>query len=192
MSDNFHQSVNGGTGANHIMLGHGDMIWFSDGKGQRRHASAQRCWLRQAPPMPAVVDEIENPNPARQHQQLVYGRWLRRRLVWLAILRRRLLHGVLGYHPARRRTDREVSAAHSHRQINPHCQAGHYYLLNNYNPGYFGNGNNAYTDTNTNNTVFTIPPSSVRSIGDVTARRRIFRGNITAISGTTMSPTHTS
>jgi phospholipase C len=33
MSDNFHQSVNGGTGANHIMLGHGDMIWFSDGYG---------------------------------------------------------------------------------------------------------------------------------------------------------------
>ena len=24
MSDNFHQSVHGGTGANHIMLGHGD------------------------------------------------------------------------------------------------------------------------------------------------------------------------
>ncbi len=33
MSDNFHQSVNGGTGANHIMFGHGDMIYFSDGKG---------------------------------------------------------------------------------------------------------------------------------------------------------------
>jgi phospholipase C len=26
MSDNFHQSVNGGTGANHIMLGTGDAI----------------------------------------------------------------------------------------------------------------------------------------------------------------------
>jgi phospholipase C len=39
--------------------------------------------------------------------------------------------------------------------------------LNNYNPGYFGNGNNAFTDANPNNTVFTIPPSSVRSIGDV-------------------------
>ena len=50
--------------------------------------------------------------------------------------------------------------------INPNCEAGHYYLLNNYNPGYFGNGNNAYTDTNANNTVFTIPPSSVPSIGD--------------------------
>src|SRR6202020_3380437 len=33
MSDNFHQSVNGETGANHIMFGHGDAIWFSDGKG---------------------------------------------------------------------------------------------------------------------------------------------------------------
>ena len=33
MSDNFHQSVMGGTGANHIMLGFGDAIWFSDGNG---------------------------------------------------------------------------------------------------------------------------------------------------------------
>ena len=33
MSDNFHQSVNGGTGANHIMLGHADMIYYSDGNG---------------------------------------------------------------------------------------------------------------------------------------------------------------
>src|ERR1700751_905684 len=33
MSDNFHQSVMGGTGANHIMLGTGDAIWFSDGQG---------------------------------------------------------------------------------------------------------------------------------------------------------------
>ncbi len=52
------------------------------------------------------------------------------------------------------------------RPINPNCQAGRYYLLNNYNPGYFGDGSNAYTDTNSNNTVFTIPPSSVPSIGD--------------------------
>ena len=50
--------------------------------------------------------------------------------------------------------------------IDPRCEKGHYYLLNNYNPGYFGDGSNAFTDTNANNTVFTIPPSSVRSIGD--------------------------
>jgi phospholipase C len=33
MSDNFHQAVMGGTGANHVMLGTGDAIWFSDGHG---------------------------------------------------------------------------------------------------------------------------------------------------------------
>jgi phospholipase C len=51
-------------------------------------------------------------------------------------------------------------------RINPNCEPGHYYLLNNYNPGYFGNGNNAYTDHNVNNTPFTIPPSTRKSIGD--------------------------
>jgi phospholipase C len=46
------------------------------------------------------------------------------------------------------------------------CEAGHYYLLNNYNPGYFGNGKNAFVDESPYNTPFTIPPSSVPSIGD--------------------------
>jgi phospholipase C len=53
------------------------------------------------------------------------------------------------------------------RPINPNCEDGHYYLLNNYNPGYFGDGSNAYTDSNPNNYVFTIPPTSQHSIGDV-------------------------
>jgi phospholipase C len=53
------------------------------------------------------------------------------------------------------------------RPINAHCEPGHYYLLNNYNPGYYGNGSNAYADiTNPAETVFTIPPSPLRSIGD--------------------------
>src|SRR6185312_10282203 len=51
--------------------------------------------------------------------------------------------------------------------IKPNCDPGHYYLLNNYNPGYFGDGTNAYTDTNPHNTPFTIPPTSQRSIADV-------------------------
>ena len=51
--------------------------------------------------------------------------------------------------------------------IKSNCDPGHYYLLNNYNPGYFGDGSNAYTDINPHNTPFTIPPTSQRSIGDV-------------------------
>ena len=64
MSDNFHQSVNGGTGANHIMLGHGDAIWFSDGNGNPAVPphNVRRC--RRALPNAGTVDEIENPNPA--------------------------------------------------------------------------------------------------------------------------------
>ena len=50
--------------------------------------------------------------------------------------------------------------------VDPHCEVGHYYLLNNYNPGYFGHGENAFADESRINTVFTIPPSSTRSIGD--------------------------
>ena len=41
MSDNYHQAVHGGTGANHIMLGSGDAIWFSDGKGNPLDAAEQ-------------------------------------------------------------------------------------------------------------------------------------------------------
>jgi phospholipase C len=59
------------------------------------------------------------------------------------------------------------------RKVNPNCESGHYYLLNNYNPGYFGDGTNAYTDTNPSNYVFTIPPSSVRNIGDALLEKNI-------------------
>jgi phospholipase C len=59
------------------------------------------------------------------------------------------------------------------RPIDPRCEPGHYYLLNNYNPGWFGNGKNAYIDNNPANTPFTIPPSSTRSIGDVLNDRNI-------------------
>ncbi len=39
--------------------------------------------------------------------------------------------------------------------------------MNNYNPGYFGDGSDAYADHNSNNTPFTIPGTTQASIGDV-------------------------
>jgi len=46
------------------------------------------------------------------------------------------------------------------RPIKPNCDQNHFYLLNNYNPGYYGDGRSAYADIgNPNETVFTIPPS---------------------------------
>jgi phospholipase C len=164
MSDNFHQSVNGGTGANHIMLGHGDLIWFSDGKGNPATPPYNQE-VAKGTANAGVVEEVENPNPSPNTNNWYiedgYG------------------GGSFGspsfgggsYSKCADTSQPGVGQIVNYlqslsRPINPRCQAGHYYLLNNYNPGYFGNGKNAYTDTNPNNTVFTIPPSSVRSIGD--------------------------
>jgi phospholipase C len=164
MSDNFHQSVAGGTGANHIMLGHGDAIWFSDGNGNAA-TPPHNVVVDPGTPNTGTVDEVENPNPApgtnNWYTQDGYG------------------GGSFGsssfgggsYTNCSDTTQPGVAPIVTYLQslphpISPNCEAGHYYLLNNYNPGYFGNGNNAYTDTNSNNTVFTIPPSSVKSIGD--------------------------
>ena len=52
LDDNFHQSIMGGTGANHIALGFGDAIYFSDSNGNPATASGKRnglegharCW----------------------------------------------------------------------------------------------------------------------------------------------------
>ncbi|HEX4376010.1 MAG TPA: alkaline phosphatase family protein [Steroidobacteraceae bacterium] len=161
MSDNFHQSVNGGTGANHIMLGHGDMIYFSDGNGT---ATTPPENVVTDPTLPAL-SEIENPNPAPGTNNWYtddgygggsYGS---------------PAYGGGSYSNCSDTTQPGVSPIVNYlsslrRPVDPHCEANHYYLLNNYNPGYFGNGANAFTDTNKNNTTFTIPPSSVPSIGD--------------------------
>jgi phospholipase C len=164
MSDNFHQSVNGGTGANHIMFGHGDAIWFSDGKGQPA-LPPHNIKVNPGTANSGVVDEVENPNPAADTNNWYsedgygggsYGS---------------PSYGGGSYTDCSDKTQPGVAPivdylASLPTPISPRCEKGHYYLLNNYNPGYFGNGKNAYTDTNPDNTVFTIPPSSVPSIGD--------------------------
>jgi phospholipase C len=164
MSDNFHQSVDGGTGANHIMFGHGDMIYFSDGKGNAA-VPPHNQEVAAGTPNAGVVDEVENPNPAAKtnnwYSEDGYG----------GGSFGAASYGGGSYSDCADTTQPGVAPIVNYLKslptpIDPRCQAGHYYLLNNYNPGYFGNGNNAYTDTNSNNTVFTIPPSSVPSIGD--------------------------
>jgi phospholipase C len=164
MSDNFHQSVLGGTGANHIMLGHGDAIWFSDGKGNAK-TPPHNQEVAKGTANAGVVDEVEDPDPAsgtnNWYKEDGYGA------------------GSFGSPSSGGGSYSNCSDPTQHgvlkvveylqslpRPIDPHCEIGHYYLLNNYNPGYFGDGSNAFTDTNAANTVFTIPPSSTRSIGD--------------------------
>jgi len=170
MSDNFHQSVEGGTGANHIMLGTGDAIWFSDGFGNPLQPPHNQL-VAKGSPNAGVVDEVENPNPLPDtnnwYTQDGYG------------------GGSFGeksygggtYTACADTSQPGVKAIVDYLkavQVKPNCQAGHYYLLNNYNPGYYGDGTNAYADIkNPLNTVFTIPPSSVRNIGDALLKKDV-------------------
>jgi phospholipase C len=171
MSDNFHQSVDGGTGANHIMFGHGDMIWFSDGKGNPLTPPHDQE-VGKGTANAGVVDEVENPNPAKNtnnwYSEDGYG----------GGSFGSASYGGGSYTDCSDKTQPGVAPILDYLKSLPtpiasRCQKGHYYLLNNYNPGYFGNGDNAYTDPSPNNTVFTIPPSSVRSIGDVMLKANI-------------------
>jgi phospholipase C len=136
LSDNFHQSVEGGTGANHIMFGFGDAIWYSDGAGNAL-----------TPPS----NQIEDPNP-----QLGTNNYYDQ-------------DGYSGgsYTNCNDITQPGVPAVVNFleslpRPISANCDPTHYYLLNNYNPGF--NGDGTLTDQYS---PFTIPPTSVKHIGDV-------------------------
>jgi phospholipase C len=131
MSDNFHQSIQGGTGANHVAIGTGDAVWFSDGAGN--------------PLIPPTLN-AENPNP-----QAGTNNWYTQ-------------DGYSGgtYSNCSDTTQPGVGPVVSYLNalnVKPNCDKGHYYLLNNYNPGYFGDGTVASGQ-------FTIPPTSTRTIGD--------------------------
>jgi phospholipase C len=184
MSDNFHQSVNGGTGANHIMLGHADAIWFSvenpnDPANNLPATPPQNMSYATSPAgFGGVVNEIENPNPApgtnNWYTEDGYGTddnegYPKADWVTPAQNGGPVIYGGGSYtncHDSSQPGVKPIREYLESLQIEPRCEPGHYYLLNNYNPGYFGNGNNAYVDHNPSNTPFTIPPSTVPSIGD--------------------------
>ena len=180
MSDNFHQSVNGGTGANHIMLGHGDAIWYSDGSGNAL-TPPENATVTTNPAGyggTGTISEIENPNPApgtnNWYAQDGYGEdynagypqsdWSTTQSNGLPII-----YGGGSYSNCSDSSQPGVGPILtylSRLHIDPRCETGHYYLLNNYNPGWFGNGKNASIDQSPSNTPFTVPPSSTPSIGD--------------------------
>jgi phospholipase C len=142
LSDNFHQSVMGGTMANHIEFGFADSIWYSDGAGNAL-----------APP----AAQIENPNP-----QPGTNNWYdddgynSGSYVGCADLSQPGVPAVVNYLES------------LPRPVSPNCEAGHYYILNNYNPGFNGDGSSSLPLS-----PLTIPGTSVRHIGDALIEKNI-------------------
>jgi acid phosphatase len=152
MSDNYHQGVMGGTGANHIMLGTGDAAFYQDANGN---------------PATPPQGEIENPNPQpgtnNFYTQDGYGK-----------------AGTTNggsYSNCSDHTAPGVSGVFAYLDSLPYrlfrggaCAPNHYYLLNNYNPGYNVDGS---LTTGT----FTVPPQhSLPTIGDALSARHISWG----------------
>lgn len=136
LSDNMHQSVQGGTGVNHIMFGFADAIWYSDGHGH---------------PATPPANQIENPDPkAGTDNWYDEDGYSGGSYSACADLRQPGVSAVVSYLES------------LPRPINPRCEDKHYYLLNNLNPGFNADGtlSRKYSE-------FSIPPTSVRHIGDV-------------------------
>ena len=167
IADNYHQPVAGGTGANSLMLGFGDALYFSDDKGNAAtppHNEPAATFV--GTPNAGTVDEIENPDP-----QQGTNNWYTEDGYGGGAFGKASFGGGT-YSNCSDSDAPGVSAILEYLsslpyEVDPKCAPGHYYLLNNYNPGYFGDGSNAYTDPNVANTPFTIPPTKQRSIADV-------------------------
>ena len=101
----------------------------------------------------SALIEIENPNPQPGTNNYYIAGRLRRRFGLARPrraerqLRRRHATSIVPMRPSPA-SARSWTTSTLRARSTPHCEAGHYYLLNNYNPGYFGDGTNAYTDTN--------------------------------------------
>jgi phospholipase C len=110
LSDNYHQAVHGGTGANHFMLGTGDAGFWSDGQGN---------------PTVPPSNQIANPNPVNGtvNQYTVDGNFSE-----CANASQPGVGPILSYldnlpYPAE-----------------PNCKPNHYYMINNVNPAYLPDG----------------------------------------------------
>jgi phospholipase C len=172
MSDNYHQPAMGGTGLDSIMLFFGDPIWFSNPDGTPGVPPHNELVWSDTPADAGIVDEIENPNP----QPGTNNWWIQDGYGGGGF--GSPVYGGGSYTNCADASQPGVAPILNYlgslpRPIEPKCDAGHYYLLNNYNPGYFGDGSNAYTDHFVYNTPFTIPPTSQRSIGDVLLENKV-------------------
>jgi phospholipase C len=136
MSDNYHQAVMGGTGANHVMLGTGDAIFWSDGNGN--------------PTVPP--SHIANPDPlAGSDDQYTVDINFDGNFTLCADPTQPGIRPIrdylesLPYDPS------------------PNCEANHYYMVNNDNPGFLPDGT---VDTNGIAGGGSVPPTNVRTIGE--------------------------
>jgi phospholipase C len=137
MSDNYHQAVMGGTGANHVMMGTGDAIFWSDGNGN---------------PTVPPANVIANPNPLPgSNDQYTVDIGFNGDFTECADSTQPGVDAVRDY------------LATLPYDAKPNCKANHSYMINNLNPGFLPDGT---VDTAGIAKGASIPPTNVRTIGE--------------------------
>jgi len=166
MSDNFHQSFMGGTGANHFMLGTGDAIFWSDGNGN--------------PTTPPSHIANPDPLPGSNNQYTVD-------IGFDGNFTKCADPTQPGIKPIR---DYLKSLPY---EPNPNCQANHFYMINNDNPGFLPTG---AVDTAGIAKGVSVPPTNIRTIGEALNDKGIswayYGGAYNAAVAVTNDPTNPS
>jgi phospholipase C len=139
LSDNFHQSFQGGTGANHFMFGTGDAAFWSDGNGNAI-----------VPP----TNQIANPNPVAGTTNKYTAD---NAFTNCSNFEQPGVAPIVSYLEA------------LPYRAEPNCAEGHYYMLDNTNPGFYPNGFQAPNPGAQD----MIPASPVRTIGDALNEKKI-------------------
>lgn len=116
ISDNYHQAIQGGTGANHVAIGTGDAVYYSDGNGH---------------PLAPPANQIENPNPQPgTNNWYVQDGYSGGTYSNCSDTTQPGVGAILSY----------LQSLPYITFNNGNCAPATYYLLNNYNPGYNANG----------------------------------------------------
>jgi phospholipase C len=136
ISDNYHQAVMGGTGANHIMLGTGDAAYYQDAQGK---------------PLVPPKNQIENPDAkAGTNNNYKQDGYSGGSYSECSDVNQPGVASIMHYlHSLPHKPFRDGD-----------CAPGAYYLLNNYLPGYTPSGQL------TTGTPYTVPPQKFPTIAD--------------------------
>jgi phospholipase C len=144
LSDNYHQSVMGGTGANFLALVTGDVAYFNiNGK-----------------PAQPYTNQIENPDP-----KTGTNNWFKRdgytggTYVNCADLNQPGVLSIMSY----------IRSGAGEPFRGGNCAKDTYYLVNNYDLGYTFNGRKVALGPNS----FTLPPQTIPTIADALSARKI-------------------
>jgi phospholipase C len=160
LADNYHQAAMGGTGLNHIMLGTGDVIFFSDGAGNPLPPPPLPPQLLGLPPSSPPISLIANPDPIpgtnNHYKNDLLG-----------------LTGV--YVNCADNTQPGVPAITSYLrslsfEVASNCAPRHFYVANITFPGFHPDGRPANPSNSPpapdGSDFFFVPPSNVPTIGD--------------------------